>query len=89
MTKSELEVIYKRPIDPNVMRLINELCAAIKSTVTVSVQWWKIYDHLDERMWVLLDEQDDESYEVLFGRRTCGARDRYNASIGYDPKTAA
>ena len=87
MTRTELDAIYRRPIDPNVMRLINELCAAIKNTVEVNVQWWKIFDHLDERMWALLPD-DDGSYETLFGRRSCGARDRYNRSIGYDPKIA-
>jgi len=80
MTKSELEAIYRRPIDPNVMRLIDELCAAIKSTVTVQVQWWKIYDHLDERIFEL--HEPDGSYEALFGRKSCGARQRYNRSIG-------
>jgi hypothetical protein len=76
----ELEAMYASD-NPEVERLIQELCNAIGRTVETGIEWQKIRRHLDKRMEelyyvdVLLDI-DDGTWDALMRGRKMEARAR-------------
>lgn len=68
----ELEAIYASD-NPEVERLIQELCNAIGRTVETEIEWLKISHHLERRLmdlWIDVLDIDDGTWDALMrGRR--------------------